>query len=55
MNHRYALNVTGSVIFGIDVDTIKDPEHSFRAIEKRINCPDLINVIKGVSVFLYPK
>lgn len=55
LNFRYALNVTALVIFGIEVDTIKDPTHAFRAIEKRITCPELINVIKGVSVFLFPK
>lgn len=52
---RYALNVIGSVIFGVDVDTISNPTHAFRTIEKRINNSDLINVIKGASVFLCPK
>lgn len=52
---RYTLNVIGSVIFGLDVDTISNPDDSFRAIEKRINNPALVYVVKGVSVFLCPK
>lgn len=52
---RYALNVIGSVIFGLEVDTIKEPKHSFRTIERMVNNPSISNLIKGIGVFLCPK
>lgn len=52
---RYSLNVIGSVIFGIDVDTISDPTHPFRTIDTRINNNNLINVIKSAGTFVCPK
>lgn len=53
--YRYALNVIGSVIFGVDVDTLANPKHAFREIDKRITNSDLINVFKGAATFLCPK
>lgn len=55
LSRRYSLNVIGSVIFGVEADTINDPDHTFRTIEKRILNTDLFNRITGVSVFLCPK
>lgn len=52
---RYSLNVIGSVVFGLNVDTISNPHDSFRTMEKLIHSPSLLNIIKGACVFLCPK
>lgn len=52
---RYSLNIIGSVVFGLDVDTISNPDDNFRWIEKLMRKPSLFNTIMGACVFLCPK
>lgn len=52
---RYSLNVIGSVIFGLEVDTISNPDDDFRYIEKQMRSPTFVNVLKSLAVFLCPK
>lgn len=53
---RYVLNIIGSVFFGIDLDTIADPNHPFRKINKLMTSKkNFIDDIKGALVFLAPK
>lgn len=55
ISYRFALNVIGTVVFGLEVDTITNPDDSFRKIEKIIKNPPFINSLKIASVFLCPK
>ncbi|CAO1365005.1 unnamed protein product [Diamesa hyperborea] len=52
---RYVVDVVASVIFGVDVSTIKNPEHEFRQNGKKLGDPNIINALRGAAVFLCPK
>lgn len=52
---RFALNIIGSVGFGLDIDTLANPEHDFLEIEKRINCPGWSNTLRFALAFLCPR
>ena len=52
---RYVVDVIASVIFGVDVSTIKNPEHEFRQIGKKLGDPNIFNALRGAAVFLCPK
>ncbi|XP_063696801.1 cytochrome P450 6d3-like [Culicoides brevitarsis] len=52
---RYVLNIIGSVFFGIELDTIADPSHPFRNINKLITNRGLIEDMKTALVFMAPK
>lgn len=51
---RYSLNIIASVGFGLDVDTIKNPDHEFVQIEEIVNGPGLINSLRLLFAFLCP-
>lgn len=55
MSSRYTLNVIASVIFGVDVNTIRDPDHIFNQIGKKISFPHWMEQIRATAVFLCPK
>ena len=52
---RYVVDVIASVIFGIDVSTIKEPNHEFRDNARKANAPTFMNSLRGSGVFLCPK
>lgn len=52
---HYAMNVIGSVGFGLDIDTIKNPDHEFCKIDKLVNSPDFVTTLKGTFAFLCPR
>lgn len=52
---RYALDIVGTVSFGLDVNTIEDGTHLFRTIEKKVNNGEFINSIRTVGAFLCPE
>lgn len=53
---RYALDVIASVFFGLNVDTLRDPDHSFRTIERGLGSgATLIGKYVPVLLFLCPK
>lgn len=52
---RFAMDIIGTVSFGIDVNTTENPDDPYRDIEKLVNNGDLINRIRLVGAFLCPK
>lgn len=53
---RYTLDCIATIAFGQDdVSTIKNPDHEFRMIGKRLNDNSKVfNIIRGAAVFLCP-
>lgn len=51
----YTTNNIASVAFGIEVDTIADPNNDFRKFGKRIFAPTIWNTIRGAFAFIAPK
>lgn len=54
-NLRFAMDVIGTVGFGLDVNTLDDPNHKFREIEKQVNAGELLNRIRLIGSFFCPK
>lgn len=54
-SHRFAVDVVGTVSFGLDVNTIDDGSHEFRTIEKTVNNGEFVNSIRTVGTFLCPE
>lgn len=52
---RFALDVVGRVGFGLDVNTLENPNDPFRDMEKLVNNGQIINRIRLVGAFLCPK
>lgn len=52
---RHSTNVIASVAFGIEVDTLKNPNHEFRQNGQKIFAPTFWNVSRGLISFLQPK
>lgn len=51
---RFALDVVGTVAFGLDVNTLENPDDSFRDMEKLVNNGQIINRIRLIGAFLCP-
>jgi hypothetical protein len=53
---RYTLDCIATIAFGQDdVSTIKNPDHEFRTIGKKLqDNSKVLNIIRGASVFLCP-
>ncbi len=51
---RYVIDIIASVIFGCEVNTIRDPEHEFRSIGKKLNA-GVLQAFRGAAVFLCPR
>lgn len=49
------MDVVGTVGFGLDVNSIDDPNHSFREIEKQVTNGDFINRVRLIGAFFCPK
>lgn len=52
---RFVLNSIASILWGLDIDTIKEPEHPFRQISHVMNPKDYINKIRGSLKVLCPQ
>lgn len=52
---RYVLNIIGSVFFGVELDTIADPNHPFREINKLLTERNFVEDVKGALLFMAPK
>lgn len=52
---RFAVDVVGTVSFGLDVNTIDDECHLFRSIEKTVNNGEFVNSIRTIGSFLCPE
>lgn len=49
------MDVIGTVGFGLDVNSIDNPDHSFREIEKQINSGAFLNRLRLIGGFFCPK
>ncbi|KAL5279355.1 CYP3A4 family protein [Megaselia abdita] len=54
INNRYAIDIVASVIFGVEVDSFKDPDNMFRQATININSKSIIGNIRAASSFLCP-
>lgn len=52
---RFALDVVGTVAFGLDVNTLENPDDPFRDLEKLVNNGQIINRIRLVGAFMCPR
>lgn len=52
---RHATNCIASIAFGIDVDTINNPENQFRVCGRNLTKPSLWNTIKRILLLSAPK
>lgn len=52
---RFALDVVGTVAFGLDVNTLENPNDPFRDMEKLVNNGEIINRIRLIGAFFCPK
>lgn len=52
---RYSINIIASAGFGLDIDTIANPDHDFLKIEQKINGPGIMNTIRFTCAFLCPR
>lgn len=52
---RYALDVIGSIFFGTDVNTMKNPEQDFYRMNKVLNNPDFKENLRMGLIFIAPK
>ncbi|XP_030371213.1 probable cytochrome P450 6d5 [Scaptodrosophila lebanonensis] len=50
----YAIDIIGSTMFGLDVDSFAHPDNEFVSISRQINRPIFKDVIRGTAQFLYP-
>lgn len=49
------MDVVGTVSFGMDVNTLENPDDSFREMEKLVNNGEIINRIRLIGGFLCPR
>lgn len=49
------MDVIGTVGFGLDVNSLEEPNHSFREIEKHVSSGALRNRIRLIGSFFCPK
>lgn len=52
---RFSMDIIGTVGFGLDVNTLDDPNHSFREIEKQVTNGEMLNRIRTIGAFFCPK
>lgn len=52
---RYTTNIISSVAFGIEVDTIADPNNDFRKFGRKVFEPNFMNAIRSAISFTAPK
>jgi len=55
VTYRYAVDIIGSTIFGIEVNSFKDMENEFFMIKNDINSDTFLNNIRIVANFLCPQ
>ncbi|XP_036672863.3 probable cytochrome P450 6d5 [Drosophila suzukii] len=50
----YAIDIIGSTIFGLNVDSFADPNNEFVAISKKLNRKTFTDILRIAALFLYP-
>lgn len=51
---RYTTDMIASVAYGIETDSLHNPDHIFRQMGKRIFMPTWLNIFKNTAMFLTP-
>jgi cytochrome P450 family 6 len=51
---RYVIDIIASVIFGCEVNSIRNPDEKFRSIGKPLNS-GLLQAVRSVAIFLCPR
>ncbi|KAH8278878.1 hypothetical protein KR018_010688 [Drosophila ironensis] len=51
----YAVDIIGSTIFGLEVDSFADPNNEFREISRLVNRNNFEDIVRGTASFLYPR
>lgn len=54
INNRYAIDIIASVIFGVEIDSFKDPDNIFRKAISGVTSNSIIDNIRAASAFLCP-
>lgn len=52
---RYALDIIGTLSFGLNVNTLDNPSDKFRIMERNVNNGQFLNTIRLIGLFLCPK
>ncbi|XP_063701704.1 probable cytochrome P450 6d4 [Culicoides brevitarsis] len=55
MTYRYVLNIIGSVVFGLNIDILADPDHPFERMYKELLGPNKWTDLKNALQFVSPK
>ncbi|KAH8344192.1 hypothetical protein KR084_007750 [Drosophila pseudotakahashii] len=50
----YAIDIIGTTIFGLNVDSFADPNNEFVAISKKLNRKNFTDILRTAALFLYP-
>ncbi|XP_055923240.1 probable cytochrome P450 6d4 [Eupeodes corollae] len=51
---RYAIDIIGSAIFGIEVNSFTNPNNPLRKTSDQFSKPTFFSVVRGTSAFLFP-
>lgn len=52
---RFSLDVTATISFGLDVNTVENPNDPFGEMEKLVNNGKIMNRIRLIGLFFCPK
>ncbi|KAL5280802.1 CYP3A4.2 family protein [Megaselia abdita] len=53
--NSFAIDIVASVIFGVEINSFKNPDNEFRKAGYANNSPDFVNNLRKAALFLYPK
>lgn len=53
--NRFVVDVLASVAFGLEVNTIENPNHEFATVGRRLNDKSFISAMRGAAIFICPK
>ncbi|KAL5280353.1 CYP3A4.2 family protein [Megaselia abdita] len=51
----FAIDIIASVIFGIEIDSFKEPNNEFRMAGRTSNKPNFLENLRGAALFLFPQ
>ncbi|XP_055847697.1 uncharacterized protein LOC129913173 [Episyrphus balteatus] len=51
---RYAIDIIGSVIFGLEVNSFKDPNNPLQKLSLQFSKPTFVSVVRGAAAFIFP-
>lgn len=53
--NRFVVDILASVAFGMEVNTIENPNHDFATVGRRLNDKSFINGMRAAATFICPK